>query len=217
MPAFVISVFVSLAVAGFPAATVGSGSIEGIVLDGNGVPLGHAVTYALPEQNMLKPISVTADETGRFLLKDVPAGIVYISAFKESAGYPYNFFSFFIMPGERMPKVEVKSGETTKDVVVQLGAKAAHLSIEITDNQGQPLDRDVQLIFTRPDIPGNFQTSAKASKSLQVPPVPFRLTAEAAGYETWHYGGAKWEDKEGLISLKSEESFNVSIQMRRSQ
>lgn len=160
MAAFVIAVLLSLAAAAFnPAATAGSGSVEGIVLDGNGAPLSYAVTYALPEQDMLKPISVTADETGKFVLKDVPAGIVYISAFKESAGYPYNFFSFFIMPGEHMPKVEVKSGETTKDVVVQLGAKAARLNIEITDNQGHPLDlgvHGVQLTFTRLDMPGGL-------------------------------------------------------------
>lgn len=218
MGAFVITVFLSLAVAGFnPAATTGSGSVEGIVLDGNGAPLSHAVTYALPEQDMTKPISVTADETGKFVMKDVPAGIVYVAAFKESAGYPYNFFSFFIMPGERMPKVEVKSGETTKDVVVRLGAKAAHLNIEITDSEGHPIDRNVQLTFTRLDIPGDYQTAAKASKSLQVPPVPFRLRAETEGYEAWHYGGDKWMGKEGLISLKSEESFKVSIRLRPSQ
>lgn len=217
MGTLVITLFLSLAAARFnPAASPGSGSVEGIVLDGNGAPLSHAVAYALPEQDMTKPISVTADETGKFVLKDVPAGIVYVAAFKESAGYPYNFFSFFIMPGERMPKIEVKSGETTKDVVVQLGVKAARLNIQITDGEGHPLDRNVQLTFTRLDMPGYYQTAAKRSKSLQVPPVPFRLTAEAEGYETWHYGGDKWMGKEGLISLKSEESFNVSIRLRPS-
>jgi len=203
--------------AGFSQAPgSGRGSIEGTVLDGNGVPLHHAVVYALPEEEMLKPIFVTTDETGKFILKDIPAGNVYVSAYKESDGYPYNFFSFFAMPGEQKPKVEVKSGETTKDVVVHLGAKAAYLNILIANEQGDPLDEGVQLIFTRLDVPGYYQTAVKTRKSLQVPPVPFRLRAEAKGYETWHYGGEKWEGNEGLISLKSGESLSVSIRLRPS-
>ena len=77
--------------------------MQGSILDREGVPVARAIVYALPEQEMSKPIFATADDEGKFILKDIPAGHAYISAYKESDGYPYNFFSFFIMPGERMP------------------------------------------------------------------------------------------------------------------
>ena len=78
------------------------GSIRGVVLDRDGRTLPGAKVYGLPEQNMLRQIGTTADDTGRFTMSDVPAGTVYVSAFKESDGYPYNFFSFFRMPGEKL-------------------------------------------------------------------------------------------------------------------
>ena len=102
-------------------------------------------------------------------------------------------------------------------MVVRLGAKAARLNIEITDEDGADLNRGVELIFTRLDMPGNYQMGAKARESLQVPPVPFRLRAEAKGYVAWYYGGDNWEAKDGLISLKSGESLTVAISLRHSK
>jgi hypothetical protein len=50
-----------------------------------------------------------------------------------------------------------------------------------------------------------------------VPPVPFRLTVEAAGYEPWHFGGENWQGNGGLINLKSGQSLTLDIRLKRAQ
>ena len=47
-----------------------------------------------------------------------------------------------------------------------------------------------------------------------VPPVPFRLSVEAKGYATWHYGGEGWQGKAGLIVLKSGESLSLTVPLK---
>jgi hypothetical protein len=208
-----ISLYLSAVVALTQAPS--SGSIHGIVLDGEHRPLAGAKVYGLREENMLQQIPTTADDAGRFVLSNVAPGAIYLSAFKEDEGYPYNFFSFFIMPGQNMPKVNVRAGETISDVVIQLGARAAYLEIHITDENGMPSDHGAQLVFTRPDLPGDYRRGARSRESLMVPPVPFRLAVEAKGYEVWRYGGKNWQQKAGLISLKSGETLTIVCPLKR--
>ena len=192
-----------------------TGTIRGIVLDGGHRPLASARVYGLPEKNMLQQIAATADDAGRFVLSNIPPGAIYLSAFKEDEGYPYNFFSFYRMPGESLPKVDVKVGETVSDVVIQIGARAAHLEIHITDEDGVPLEHGAELVFTRPDLPGDYRRGVRSRESLMVPPVPFRLAVEAKGYWPWRYGGKNWQQKAGLISLKSGERLTIVCPLKR--
>ena len=117
------------------------------------------------------------------------------------------------MPEQVFPTVEVKPGATTKGVVVRVGAKAAHLNYEVVDEDGRPVAGS--FIFTRLDQVQSFSTSAPAKDDLLVPPTPFRAAFEAKGYKPWHYGGDKWSDKEGIISLKSGEVLSLTIHLQR--
>ena len=191
-----------------------SGAVEGVVLDGDKKPLPGATVYALPEENMANQLRTTTDAAGKFRLADVPVGMAYIDAYKESDGYPYNFFSFFLSPGEKTPnKVPVTARGTTFGVVIQLGARAAHLQLEITSEDGEEVQSS--LLFDRPDMPGPYSRGARSKESLMVPPVPFRLTVEADGYKPWHYGGENWHGEEGLIALKSGETLKLSVRLKR--
>jgi hypothetical protein len=131
LPAFaslVAPLFFTTPFAGQESQPVDAGTIEGIVLDEQGKPLPDAVVYGLPEKDMRNQLHTTTDKDGRFTLHNVPVGGVYLSAFKESAWYPYNFFSFFITPDQKTPnEVQAKDGETTKGAVIQLGERAARL------------------------------------------------------------------------------------------
>ena len=71
------------------------GSVAGVVLDDEGRFIRDATVYALPEKDMRKQLTTSTDEQGRFLLKAVPTGSVYIDAYKENDGLPHNFFAFF--------------------------------------------------------------------------------------------------------------------------
>src|SRR5271157_3806575 len=72
-----------------------TGSVTGVVLDAERRPLPGATVYGLPEKDMRKQFRTTTDAAGEFTLSNIPAGYVYLHAFKEHDGYPYDFFSFF--------------------------------------------------------------------------------------------------------------------------
>jgi Carboxypeptidase regulatory-like domain len=200
----------------FLAATVLSqtedGRIQGIVVDQSGTPVGKATVFV---GTLARGPSTQTDANGRFMLEGVPAGNIGLHAFKPSDGHPYDMFTFFTMPGEKEPFVEVTSGQTVGNVVIQLGSRAASLTLDVTDESGTPIDATAS--FSRPDLgkTGNYERGIKSRESLLVPPVPFRLTVEAKGFESWHYGGSRWETDEGLLRLKPEQKLILSIKLKK--
>ena len=220
------ALFLLLPIASFSqaAATPGFGSVQGVILGQNGKPIPGANVWALAEQDMRKPITTTSDAAGTFLLSDIPVGSVYISAFKESEGYPYVFYAFYKTKNDRSSaKVEVKPGGVTSGVTIQLGPKDAHLKVDATDEKGVPVQVGYQL--DRDDMPGPYSTGVPTDPRvvgmgfingmMLVPPVPFRLTVLADGFEPWHYGGANWQGKAGLITLKSGQTLSLAVRLRK--
>ena len=172
-----------------------AGSVGGVVLREDGQPLAGATVCGLPEQDMGHQIRTTADVQGKFLLEQVPAGGVYLLAFKETEWYPYNFFSFFSSGPQPSPKVAVGAGKITDNAVIHLGPPAGALNIEVVDQSGTALSEGVN----RDDIPGEYRRGAAASTYLLlVPAVPFHMTVEAPGYEPWHSGVIKPESRKAL-------------------
>jgi hypothetical protein len=179
-----------------------------------------------PSKTCERRFGETSDSAGKFTLPNVPAGNVYVLAFKESEGYPNNFYAFYkVKTAHSSVKLEIKPGEAT-DVTILLGPKAAFLKVDAINEKGMPvavggyqLDRD--------DVPGPYGTSVPTDPRLVgvgfingvmlVPPVPFRLTVRSDGYEPWHYGGAKWQTKHGLIVLKSGQTLSLHVRLTRSR
>lgn len=197
------------------------GAVEGIVVDTEDKPLADSTVTAYMEEQITvggkKTIrDVTQYQTnnkGQFSLR-LPAGKVWLSADKTSEGYPYAFFAFYISPGQQFPTIYVKSGETTRGVVVRVGVKAAHLNYEVVDEDGKPVLG--AFTFVRPDQADRpYTTSALTKDDLLVPPAPFRVTFQAKGFKPWHYGGDQWQGKGGVISLKSGDVLNLTIHLRR--
>ena len=179
------------------------GSVQGIVKDEHGQPLGDATVYALPEQDMRRQIRTTTDAEGKFNLPGVPAGGVYIDAFKESDGYPYNFFAFYKPLGEQTLKVNVSPGMQTREVVIKLGPKAAKLQLEIT----QAVIDTAQIEFTRDDIPSPYSVGARSHHTMFVPSlVPFRFSVAVPGYKPWN---------SQLITAQPGDTVNVAVRLER--
>ncbi len=205
-----------------------TGSIRGIVLDGDGKPLPDATVMAIPENGGLRAERrATTNAEGRFLVEGLPGGISYLQAFKESDGYPYNLFAFYLTPGEKMPnKVLVAVGQTTEGAVIQMGERAGYLALTVQDEKGTQLKTGFTVTFSRPDQPGGDQgpnvdphkgLPLDYAKPLMVPPVPFRVTINRDGYQPWHYGGSQWQSDAGLIHLKSGEVFALKVDLQLAQ
>lgn len=188
-----------------------SGAVAGVVLDdANGSPIAGATVWCPSADNPMRP-STISDSQGRFLLDGVPPRPyeVFLSAYKESDGYPQVSFAFFKTSGREYPSAKVEAGKTTRDIVIRL-TRAAHLNLEITNNMGLPIDAgDVMLEFTRDDDPkyGNFGTSVNAPRvSMLVPPVHFRFTVRARGYRPW---------PSEVLAPKSGETVGVTVRLER--
>jgi hypothetical protein len=186
--------------------------VRGTVVDSGNQPLAGASVFGISESNARREIRAMTNSYGQFSLSHVPVGTLYVDAYKESAGHPYSFFSFFKVD-DRPVKVSVVEGVLTNDVVIRLGAKAARLHLEITDaNDSRPAG-GINLVFSRDDMPGEYRTSARANESLLVPAIPFRFSVEVPGFKPWHYGGDAWKDNSGLVVLKPDESKTIVIRL----
>lgn len=190
------------------------GMVEGAVVDGDGKPLPNAiVTSYIDARGAARNVNqYDTNANGEFRFP-CPEGKVWVLAHKDSEGYPYAFFAFYLMPGQEFPTVQVKPGETTRGVVVRVGVKAAHLNYEVIDEEGKPVGGGFNFIRLDQDVP--YSQGAVAKDDLLVPPTPFRATFEAKGFKPWHYGGDKWRGEEGVISLKSGEVLNLTIRLQR--
>jgi len=196
----------------------GWGRIEGVVLDGEGNALGGATITAWGDtKGVTRPVTqYFANDKGEFAFP-YPAldSKVWLLADKKSAGYPYAVSAFYEVPGQQFPFVAVKAGETTKDVVIRVGPKAAHIKYVVVDDTGQEIRGGFTLErLDQPERP--LLTSEPEDRDLLAPPgCPFRMTFEAKGYKPWHYGGDKWQGEEGIISLKPGAVLNLTIHMQR--
>jgi len=198
-----------------PSSTTPTGSVSGIVLDGRGKALPDVTVYAVPETDVKKQFHTKTNGAGEFMLPGLPDGPAYLSAYKESDGYPYDFFSFFAARGTNTPlKIQIKASEEIKDIRIRLGEKAARLDIEIVTEDGKALEKGATLFFTRPDQPERpYNRGARSTESLLVPAVPFHLAVQADGYKVWHCGG----NPNGLLSLNPSETFLLSVRLERLQ
>jgi hypothetical protein len=186
-----------------------SASVTGTVRDGNGGPVSGAKVQAILESDYKRQFGAVSDSEGRFSISDLPEGTFFLQAYKESDGYPQSAFAFFARPGLDFPTITLKPGGDVSGAVIRLGVKAARLNLEIISQDGKPLD--AALNFSRPDMQrGAYSVGVNSKVSLLVPPVPFKLTVEANGYQPWHYG----EESTGLISLKSEQSLDITVRLK---
>ena len=182
------------------------GSIQGTVFDEKGKPLANAIVYALPEQNKSTQIQVRTftDAQGKFLLRDIPLGKVSVDAFKESDGYPYNYFPFFNPETRSQPQVEVTSPEVPVQLDIKLAPKAGLLSLNVKDQRGKAIDGSIELTFSRSGLREDFRVIVTAQNTILVPALPFRFSVTAKGYQPW---------QSGLISLRSNELLKVDVKL----
>ena len=168
------------------------GSLQGFVVDATGKAVSNAIVYALPELNMMRQIRTTADSEGRFVFKGLPEGFVYVDAFNQRDGFPYNFFAFFNQDGRSATKIEVKAGAPAPDVVINLGQTAAKITITLTDADGVPIKKSMALSFRRDEMIDIYKQSAAAPYTMLVPCVPFRSRLKSRDINSGARSGSRF-------------------------
>ena len=199
-----LALAVALTQAAFLAQVPPTGSIRGTVLTEDGQPVAKATVYGLREPDMTHQFRTTTDDNGRFLLDQIPAGSIHLSAFKESDWYPDNFFAFFSTGTETSVEAAVDAGKATENVVIHTGPKAGKLNLEIVNMDGARVSEGVNLIFTRDGMRGDYRRGGGGYPIL-VPAVPFSLTVEAPGYQPW---------RSGLIKPESMKTTDITVRLR---
>jgi hypothetical protein len=189
-----------------------------MVTDAEGDPVPGATVFL---GGALRPRAATSASDGSFELTNVPVGRWVLLACKESAGYPPIPSTFFYMPGEEFPEVEVRRNAMAEGANIRLGAKAAYLDFDISDGTGRP--ESATVYFWRPDHdkgPDDWSYSVHADahqKGVPVPPVPFGIKVEAEGFEPWVRGGGGSRTQQGFLRPKSGETRLLRIRLKRIQ
>ena len=194
------------------------GVIEGHVLDAEGQPVQNVTVYA-QKVNLIKGVipSDETDEQGRFRISNLTPGTYKVYAASGAAGHSQAVLSFYSGSSEDAPEVIVDEQQTTSDVVVHVGPKAATLAGRILDaTTNQPVasarvllrrtDIREGLYLTGPDQQGRF--------NIPVPHVPFTVSVSAPGYEDWDSKNNLSSNQTGVLQLApgTEKDLTVSLQ-----
>ncbi len=205
-----VSMTIAVSLAGLsanaePTHDLAPATIQGTVLGEHGESLAGATVYAYSD--LRRQIEATSDVKGNFVLPSAPTGVVYIDAYKESDGYPYNLFAFHKAIGEEVHKIEVAPGAHIQNVMIKLGPKAATLHFDITQSDGAPVTGSVGIELTRDDNPGPYHEGAKPNQTMLVPSlVPFHFAITVPGYKVWNSQS---------ITAQAGEKLNVTVHLLR--
>jgi hypothetical protein len=167
--------------------TTEAGVIQGRVVDASEMPVKAAGVYVLPLGRGplgTRTPSVTADDTGAFVIDHLEFGTYGVYGIKEDEGYPNTLFFSSI----EAPNVTISAREPTRAVVLRFGPKAGMITGTVRDERtGKPVPAGFTLKrlsdswVHEMSQPPNFRVLIPASED-------FSLEASAEGYQTWESG-----------------------------
>src|SRR5687768_10247149 len=179
------------------------GRIEGRVINASGIPVSGAYVFANSDGvgSSLDFSSIT-DGDGNFRIQVPEAGTYTVGASKESDGYPLTISGFHREFLDPIPRVEVMTNQVVKDVIVQLGEKAAKIEGVVRAAADNRAISRATFTLRREDNPDVlYRIGAQDAKEIGrfeilVPSVAFTIEVTSSGYEPWKYG------KDSQSSLK---------------
>jgi 5-hydroxyisourate hydrolase-like protein (transthyretin family) len=193
---------------------LGFGAIQGQVIDAQtGQPVAKAKVLARSDDAGSARIlpSVLSDDNGNFFLNDISPGRYVIPASKEDAYYPDTDAAALAGDMTVLPKIVVKEGEITGNVVIRIEKGAVLLGRILDAATHQPIaaakirliraDHPAWWLLSAPDLNGHFR--------FVVPSRPFRVEVSAPGYRMWRYSGSQGD----ILLLKKESQESVTIML----
>lgn len=193
------------------------GTVEGTVVDSNGVPVPGAWVEAENAENTRLQISrALSNRQGRFTIRGLHPGTIRLYAYKAN---DIRGHSFPIFPGGDgktiWTVVTVQPGQRGTYVELPLGPTPGVLKLTIEDEQGRPGGGTVH--FERN---GGSYTMIQSGYSLDryeeyfLPPdTEFQFRIVKNGYQTWYSKGASGG---AWLKVKSGEVISITAKLKRS-
>jgi hypothetical protein len=177
-------------------------SITGRVLGPQATPVAEVEVcaqplVAFPHSVGRWPPCVHSDAGGRFSIPVEVSTTYFLTAKKESEGYPYSHHVFYRVPYVHLNELAVADGQSPPEVTLQLGPPVAQLTGSITDAKtGRPVNgARVRLCrtespkycatFEREGPSVRYTAGADGRYTVAVPPSPMAVEVMAEGYEDW--------------------------------
>jgi hypothetical protein len=190
--------------------------VKGRVLTENGDAVSDASVYfeLLDRPATGRPTIVKTDLSGNYEISLREEGLYAVHAFKAEAGYPDVTFAFNLAPGQVVPRVNIKKGQSLRGVDVRLGPKSGTLHIRVIDQETHvPLNvADYKACQVRsPQYCINSR--APGEYDLVVPPTDVSIQISSPGYTQTKY----IEDKRKFIRIKPGEERDLWIALAASK
>ena len=192
--------------------------IEGRVINAAGDVIAGAKVFAeLDRAGVTRLLTDVSDDNGNFSIAIQELGQYTIFGSKEEDGYPITVSGFHqAVSLDQIPKLNITERKTVRDVVLQLGEKAATIEGTIKDGVNGDIIRTARITLRRTDNPDLlYRTSIdelrRGKFRLAVPTHPFDVEVESKGYERWTY---RTREKEP-IKLNRGETKSLVVSLRR--
>ncbi len=193
-------------------------TVEGTVVDSNGVPVPGAWVEAENAENIGLQISrALSNRQGRFTIRGIHPGTIRLYAYKANDIHGQSFPTFSSGYGKTVwTVVTVQPGQRGTYVELPLGPNPGVLKLIIEDEQGRPGGGTVH--FERRK--GGSYTMIQSGNSLDrhaeyfLPPdTEFQFRIVKNGYQTWYSkdaSGGAW------LKVKSGEVTSITAKLKRS-
>ena len=200
-----------------------SGTVSGVVTDGNGQPLVHCIVElknVVPAAHWHSPEART-DDSGYFVITNLPFGTYLVGTSSQvKDGYPNSLYALY--SGSARPRVTLTPEAGSANVNIIRKDRAARITkvnvidggtgkrITVTDPNSGNILESASIEITRAENEKFGLQTGVAAPVLFVPAqVPVIVKVWAQGYSTWYYGGAA--DREHAKPLVAQAGDEITL------
>lgn len=164
------------------------GSIEGVVVDAENVPVAGVTVYPVAgPADTGRSHGATTNADGRFRIEQLVPGTYQLSAFKVEDGYADAADAFYAQPDNPLHSVTVDSATQHADTSIALGARCGILHLDVSDAGNQrPITHSVLTLQQRNSSGAVFTHDETFPGDFLVPPTDVNVSLHAQGYVAWH-------------------------------
>lgn len=201
---------------------INGGIIQGRAVNSDAQPVVEAKACVEKADALIgRQLCSSTDNEGNFRIEVPEPGTYTVFGSKEEDGYPLTISGFHREEGILVPKVYVEARQTVRDVILQLGSKAATIHGTVTDATDRKPVSKVTITLRRADNPniyyeiGAAEPKANGRFKVLVSPVPFTIEVSSSEYETWTYSETGRNGHADALTVNRGQTKRLNIMLRR--